>query len=107
MDPESGLDEVRNVGISNGTIESITSGPLQGNDTIDANGLVVSPGFIDLHSHIRNGELFEIQPLDGVTTVLELEVGAGDIDQWYAERKSKAGRAVLGGNAEHLDNLPP
>lgn len=101
MDPESGLDAVRNVGISNGTIEAITSDPLQGNDAIDASGLVVAPGFIDLHAHIRNGELFEIQPLDGVTTVLELEVGVDDIDQWYADRKSIA-VANYGASVGHI-----
>src|SRR5690348_3104733 len=51
MDPESGLDAVRNIGISGETIEEITAEPIQGRTTIDARGLVVAPGFIDLHQH--------------------------------------------------------
>jgi N-acyl-D-glutamate deacylase len=51
MDPESGLDEVRNVGIRGGKIRAISSGALQGKTTIEAKGLVVAPGFIDLHEH--------------------------------------------------------
>ncbi len=51
MDPESGLDAVRNVGISNGTIAAISSTPLKGKQAVDASGLVIAPGFIDLHAH--------------------------------------------------------
>src|ERR1700757_4451658 len=49
MDPESGLDAVRNVGISGGKIRAISTGVLKGKQVIDAKGLVVAPGFIDLH----------------------------------------------------------
>ena len=51
MDPESGLDAVRNVGIRDGRIEAIGEDTLHGTRTIDATGLVVAPGFIDLHVH--------------------------------------------------------
>ncbi len=51
MDPESGLDAVRNVGVTGGKISIITDQAIQGKETIDAKGLVVSPGFIDMHSH--------------------------------------------------------
>jgi N-acyl-D-aspartate/D-glutamate deacylase len=46
MDPESGLDAVRNVGVRDGRIEVVSSEDLQGRATLDAHGLVVSPGFI-------------------------------------------------------------
>src|SRR5690348_1493546 len=49
IDPESKLDAVRNVGIRRGTIAAITMGAIAGRDTIRAAGLVVAPGFIDLH----------------------------------------------------------
>src|ERR1700761_3195032 len=51
MDPESGLDEVRNVGITGGKIRAISTEPLKGKSMLDAKGLVVAPGFIDLHEH--------------------------------------------------------
>ena len=44
MDPESGTDRVANVGITDGTIQAITGEPLEGNESIDASGLVVAPG---------------------------------------------------------------
>jgi len=101
IDPESNLDVVRNLGISNGTIKAISSSKLEGRTTIDARGLVVSPGFIDLHQHGQNEENYRYKVMDGVTTAFELEVGTGDVDRWYAER---AGKAAInyGVSAGHL-----
>ena len=89
MDPESNLDALRNIGIRSGKIQTITSKSLKGRTVIDATGLVVSPGFIDLHVHDMNDEHHRAQAMDGVTTALELEIGTADIDQWYAEREGK------------------
>src|ERR1043166_2704946 len=86
MDPASGLDAVRNVGLDRGRIAVITPDPIGGRDTIDARGLVVAPGFIDLHSHAQTDETYRMQALDGVTTALELEVGTADVPAWYRER---------------------
>lgn len=88
IDPESGLDQIRNIGISGRTIAAISAQPLTGRATIDAAGLVVAPGFIDLHAHGQTPETYRYQARDGVTTALELEVGTADIERWYAERKS-------------------
>lgn len=90
IDPESRSDAIRNLGIAGGAIKAITTKNLTGRNTIDARGLVVSPGFIDLHQHGQNEENYRFKAMDGVTTALELEVGAGDIDAWYAEREQKA-----------------
>lgn len=87
IDPESGLDEIRNIGIRGRTIGAISAAPLTGRTTIDAAGLVVSPGFIDLHAHGQTAETYRYQARDGVTTALELEVGTADIERWYADRK--------------------
>ena len=86
MDPESGLDAVRNVGIRAGRIDTISQSPLTGARTIDATGLVVAPGFIDLHEHGQNEESYALMVRDGVTSALELEVGTGDVAPWYAAR---------------------
>ena len=90
IDPESKSDAIRNLGISNGTIKAISTKKLDGRTVIDARGLVVSPGFIDLHQHGQNDENNRFKAMDGVTTALELEVGTGDIDAWYAQREQKS-----------------
>ena len=86
IDPESGLDAIRNIGVRAGSIVAISDRPLAGQQQIDANGLVVAPGFIDLHSHGQTDETYRCQVLDGVTTAFELEVGTADVDAWYRER---------------------
>lgn len=90
MDPESGLDAVRNLGIRDGKIAEITAHALEGKNTIDARGLVVAPGFIDLHEHGQEPRNYEFQAHDGVTTSLELELGTADVDAWYAKRGGKS-----------------
>jgi len=90
MDPESGLDAVRNVGISDGKIRAISAGPLQARQTIEAKGLVVAPGFIDLHEHGQEPRNYQFQAHDGVTTSLELEAGTNDVTGWYAAREGKS-----------------
>jgi N-acyl-D-aspartate/D-glutamate deacylase len=101
MDPESGLDAGRNVGISGGKIRAISGGALRGKQTIDAKGLVVAPGFIDLHQHGQDAENYAAKAADGVTTALELEVGVADIDHWYAEREGKS-LIHYGASAGHI-----
>jgi N-acyl-D-aspartate/D-glutamate deacylase len=87
IDPESGLDAVRSIGIRSDRIVTIAERPLRGARVIDAAGLVVAPGFIDLHRHGQDEENYRYAVLDGVTTGLELEVGVGDVDAWYRERE--------------------
>ena len=90
IDPESGFDAIRNVGISGGRVQAISEKRLRGRTTILATGLVVAPGFIDLHSHGQDAENYRYKAMDGVTTALELEVGVADVDRWNAEREGKA-----------------
>jgi N-acyl-D-aspartate/D-glutamate deacylase len=90
IDPESRLDAIRNIGISNGKIKAISATNMRGRTTVLATGLVVSPGFIDLHSHGQDQENYRYKAMDGVTTALELEVGTGNAVKWYAEREGKA-----------------
>ena len=90
MDPESGFDAIRNVGISGGKILAISNEPLKGKQVIDAKGLVVAPGFIDLHEHGQEPRNYQYQARDGVTTSLELEAGTADVNGWYAAREGKS-----------------
>src|SRR5512143_2445676 len=85
LDPANNLDAIRSIGIRNGKIATVSAAPLRGARTIDARGLVVAPGFIDLHSHGQTAENYRFKARDGVTTALELEVGANPVDSWYRE----------------------
>src|SRR3954451_21054394 len=76
MDPESGLDQIRSIGVRDGRIAAVSSETLSGKTVVDARGLVIAPGFIDLHSHGQTPENYRFKARDGVTTALELEVGA-------------------------------
>jgi dihydroorotase len=90
IDPETKLDAKRNIGITDNRIVEISSEPINGKVAIDVSGLVVSPGFIDLHVHGRGNKEQEYQIHDGVTTALELEWGIEFLEQWYQTRESKA-----------------
>jgi N-acyl-D-aspartate/D-glutamate deacylase len=83
IDPESGLDAVRDIGISGDRIVTISAGPIEGRDRIDATGLVVSPGFIDIHRHAVGDNSYRYAARDGVTSALELEIGTPDVADWY------------------------
>jgi len=100
IDPESGLDAVRNVGIRDGKIVRVTTDRLTGGRVINASGLVVAPGFIDLHQHGQEIESQRVKAFDGVTTALEMEIGAPDVTQFLA---SKEGHSLInyGTTASH------
>ena len=85
IDPETNLDGVRNVGIRGDTIARISTRPLTGARTIDARGLVVAPGFIDLHQHGQSQDAYRLMALDGVTAALELEVGVPNIRRFIVD----------------------
>ncbi len=90
LDPETGLDAVRNIGIRGGSIARISSDPMRGTSLLDASGLVVAPGFIDLHSHGQDAENYRLKAMDGVTTALEMEIGVLDVARFLSERQGRA-----------------
>ena len=91
MDPETGFDQVANVGITNGTIVKISAEELIGKRTVDASGHVVAPGFIDGHVHYVDMPFgVKVGLRDGLTTALDLEAGLYDTDQWYKAKEGKS-----------------
>ncbi|HTA50011.1 MAG TPA: amidohydrolase family protein [Verrucomicrobiae bacterium] len=101
LDPETGLDGVRNVGIRDGKIVRVSTEALSGRRMIHAGGLVVAPGFIDLHQHGQDMASQRVKALDGVTSALELEIGAPDVAQFL---RSKEGHSLIhyGTSASHV-----
>lgn len=101
MDPESGLDAVRHVGVRDGKIEAISETPLTGTRVVEATNHVVAPGFIDLHEHGQQEESYAMMVRDGVTSAFEIEVGTADVAAWY---QARAGGQIVnyGVSAGHI-----
>ncbi len=90
LDPATELDGIRHIGIRGAKISAVSRTPLHGRTVVDVTGLVVAPGFIDLHSHGQTPENYRFKARDGVTTALELEVGVSPVPEWYRAREGKA-----------------
>jgi dihydroorotase len=99
IDPASGLDGRYDLGVRLGRVVAIEpvltegvagapdDGARLGTQTIDASGLIVAPGFVDLHAHVYVGVCPLTSPADvacrraGVTTVVSAgDAGAHTID---------------------------
>jgi N-acyl-D-aspartate/D-glutamate deacylase len=101
IDPETDLDAVRNIAISNGLIVAISEDRLIADQVIDVTGKVVAPGFIDLHTHSPTHLGQDYQALGGVTTALELEIGSYPVDA-YGDDIVKNPRINFGSSVGHL-----
>ncbi len=92
MDPDSGFDGIADVGVDGGSVTSIEpDGGLAGSAVIDAKGLVVAPGFIDILSYDPNEYGIWFKVADGVTTNLCLHgirsTAAEFFDIWGQDAK--------------------
>ena len=69
------------IGIKDGKLVAVGQAPEDATETLDATGKVVSPGFIDLHTHFDAQVLWDrkltVSPWHGVTTVLLGNCGFG------------------------------
>ena len=105
IDPASGFDYVASIGISGSTVAAISADPeappLQAATTIDATGLVVSPGFIDILSYSPNGygEWFKLA--DGVTTNLGMHGLDNRATNWFAAHPDGSSPIHFGGASDH------
>ncbi|TDR85355.1 amidohydrolase family protein [Enterovirga rhinocerotis] len=93
IDPESGHDGLADVAVKDGRIAGLGTVTEAGLVEVDASGLVVAPGFVDLHAHGQCLPADRMQAFDGVTTALELELGVWPVARWYDEQ-AHAGRVL-------------
>jgi len=101
IDPESGLDAPRNIGIANGKIARVSVDRLAGERVLSAKGLVVAPGFIDIHQHGQDVDSGRVKAFDGVTTALEMEIGVSDVAAFLTQKR---GHSLInyGTSASHV-----
>ncbi|WP_410624510.1 amidohydrolase family protein [Amycolatopsis sp. cmx-8-4] len=92
VDPGTGFDGVADVLLDDGKVAAVGTG-LDAPAVVDVSGLVVGPGFVDLHSHVHSVAGQRLQALDGVTTALDLEAGLMPLERAYAEAAA-AGRPL-------------
>ena len=93
IDPVKGRLIPAHVYVKDGKIAEITRVIYEAKEVIDAAGLYVSPGFIDIHGHIDgNRAAGELLLRQGVTTVVNGNCGFGQKDfPGYFEKLEKAG----------------
>lgn len=116
VDPANGTDDIRDLLISDGRIRAvgIDLAPPPGALEIDADGLIVGPGFVDLHSHVHSIAGQRLQAMDGVTTALDLEAGVMPVAAALAQARAEGRPLNYGFSASwtqarayaHLDRLP-
>jgi cytosine/adenosine deaminase-related metal-dependent hydrolase len=89
VDPASGMDAIGDVAVLDGRVAAVGTGLGSAERSIDATGLVVAPGFIDLHAHGQSIPADRMQAFDGVTTTLDLEAGVLPVASWYRQQAAR------------------
>lgn len=81
VDPERGKITVGNIAVTDDKIVAITREEVKGQEEINANLHIVSPGFVDIHAHL-DGYLYSAQCMvrQGVTTSIGGNCGFGPLD---------------------------
>ena len=102
LDPANLIDDVLNIAISNGQIVKVTRKPVKANQVIDASGLVVAPGFIDILAGYPNRDesaIFKVT--DGVTSIVSMHGGPVDVKKWYGEIEEQGAYIHYGTTVGH------
>jgi dihydroorotase len=107
IDPSVHLDRVLDVAIRDGKIAAIGQN-LQGAESVDATGMLVTPGLIDIHLHARDRELPPGTILrTGVTTMVDAgSRGADNVDQLLSIARAAPNRMRILLNIGRLGNNP-
>ncbi|MDA9368066.1 amidohydrolase family protein [Flavobacteriaceae bacterium] len=100
IDPETQLDARRDIGIRGGRIVAVSETPLTGTQTIDASGQTVSPGFIDIHTHSPTLLGQHLSLHDGITSQLDLEMGAWPVSA-YGDHFTGGAQINFGASVSH------
>lgn len=116
IDPGTDTDRIADLLISDGRVAAVGTDLVAPADAavIDVEGLIVGPGFVDLHSHVHSIAGQRLQAMDGVTTALDLEAGLMPIDEAIARAEAEGRPLNYGFSASwaqarafaHLDRLP-
>src|SRR4051794_11029788 len=95
VDPASRTSSIADVALQRGQVVEVSALPIldSGATVVDVTGLIVGPGFVDLHSHVHSIAGQRLQAFDGVTTNLDLEAGMMPIERAYQEAAA-AGRVL-------------
>lgn len=96
IDPRSDFDALADVLLEDGKVSAVGTDLLADAPdaaVVDVTGLIVGPGFIDLHSHVHSIAGHRLQAFDGVTTALDLEAGVMPVGEGYKEA-AQAGRPL-------------
>ena len=91
-DPEMGTIELKNIGIEDGKIVTISEEELIGKEVWDAQGMIVSPGFIDIHSHVSGQDYAGLlSARQGITTTVGGNCGASPLNlcEFFSEQEEK------------------
>jgi N-acyl-D-aspartate/D-glutamate deacylase len=106
-DPEPQFDGIRNVGVKDGKITTITKEKITGAKTIDTTGHVVAPGFIDTQAHsASSGWGLKLQLRDGVTTPMDFATGATLVQIISEKTKPLSKLVTLHNILEHTEGPP-
>ena len=100
VDPETMLDQVRNIGITGTEIAVITADAITGREQIDASGLIAAPGFIDVHAHGQDPYSEKVSIFDGRATQMDLEGGALPVPEYY-DAKARVSLSNYGVSVSH------